>query len=63
MFHEKIIKNPKKYFRVLSCVIYTILKNSVCIDYLACQLKKLSGINAGSRHGEMFLTEHWVLEF
>ena len=30
-------KNTKKAFRVLSCVIYTIIKNYVCIDYLACQ--------------------------
>ena len=28
-------KNPKKYFKVLSCVIYTIMINYVCIDYLA----------------------------
>ena len=24
-------------YKVLSCVIYTILKSYVCIDYLACQ--------------------------
>ena len=29
--------NTKKYFRVSSCVIYTIIKNYVCIDYLACK--------------------------
>ena len=32
-------QNPKKYFRVLSCVIYTIISNYVCIDYLSCELK------------------------
>ena len=32
-------KNPKKVFKVLSCDIYTIISNYVCIDYLACQLK------------------------
>ena len=26
-------------YRVLSCVIYTTIKNYVCIDYLACKLK------------------------
>ena len=33
MFFEKR-KNAKKIFRVLSCVIYTIIRNYVCIDYL-----------------------------
>ena len=37
MIYETRADNPKKYFRVLSCVIYTIIKNYVCIDYLACQ--------------------------
>ena len=32
-------KYPKKVFRVLSCVIYTIIRNYVCIDYLASELK------------------------
>ena len=30
-------KNPRKDFKVLSCVIYTIIRNYVCIDYLACE--------------------------
>ena len=30
-------KNTKKYFKVLICVIYTIIKNYVCIDYLDCE--------------------------
>ena len=30
-------QNPKKYSRVLSCVIYTIIRNYDCIDYLACE--------------------------
>ena len=41
---------------MLSCVIYTIIKNYVCIDYLACQSKILSeipvGYRGGSKHGE-----------
>ena len=40
IFYEAIADNPKKAFRVLSCVIYTIIKHYVCIDYLACQYKK-----------------------
>ena len=36
LFYEKRADNPKKAFRVLSCVIYTIIGNYVCIDYLSC---------------------------
>ena len=36
MFYETR-KNPKKYFKVLSYVICTIINNYVCIDYLACE--------------------------
>ena len=41
MFYETR-KHPKKAFKVLSCVIYTIIGNYVCIDYSACEWKKLS---------------------
>ena len=41
MFYETI-KNPKKFFRVLSCFIYTIIINYVCIDYLSSESKKIS---------------------
>ena len=34
MFYETRSDNPKKYFRVFSVVIYTIIKNYVYIDYL-----------------------------
>ena len=37
MFYETRANNPRKYFNLLSCVIYTTTKNYVCIDYLACQ--------------------------
>ena len=36
MFYEIRSDNPEKYFRVVSCFIYTIIKNYVCIDYLDC---------------------------
>ena len=52
MFYEKRGENPKKYFRVLSCVIYTIIENYVCIDYLACQSKTISEITVVSERGE-----------
>ena len=41
---------------MLSFVIYTIIKNYVCIAYLACQSKKLCeipvGSGGGSEHGD-----------
>ena len=41
---------------MLSCVIYTIIKNYVCIDYLDFQSKTLSeipvGFGGGSKHEE-----------
>ena len=39
MAHDTRRINPEEAFRVTSCVIYTIIDNYVCIDYLACQLK------------------------
>ena len=36
MFYETR-KKPKKAFKVLSCVIYTIIRNYVFIYYLACE--------------------------
>ena len=34
MFHETRGLNPKRHFRVLRCVSYTIIENYVCIYYL-----------------------------
>ena len=34
-------KNPKKVFKFLSSVIYTIIRNYVCIYYLASESKKI----------------------
>ena len=44
MFYETRRKNAAKVFRVLSCVIYSIIENFVCIDYLAFKSKKISVI-------------------
>ena len=44
MFYETRHKNTTKYFRELSCVIYTIIDNYVCINYLDFQPKTLSVI-------------------
>ena len=61
MFYETR-NNPKKYFKVLSCVIYTTIKNYVCIDYLAFQPKKISelpvGTGGGFKHGKKFMKKY-----
>ena len=49
MFYDTRAENIAH--RVLSCVIYTIIKNYVCIDYLASQSKNLSEIPVGSGGG------------
>ena len=36
---------PKKTYRVLSCVVYNLIENYVCIEYLLCQSKTLSDIS------------------
>ena len=55
MFYEKIADNIA--YGLSSCVIYTILKNYVCIGYLAFQ-KQLNeipvGSGGGSKHGKKF---------
>ena len=54
MFHEKRGIKSKKYFRVLGCVIYTIIDNCVCINYIACQPKQLSQISVDSKYLEKY---------
>ena len=51
MFYETRVDNPKKYFRVLSFVFYTIIKNYFCVGYLDFLLKQLSEITVGCRGG------------
>ena len=37
IFYETREDNTNKAYRVLSCVVYTTIKNYVCIDYISCQ--------------------------
>ena len=37
MFYDTRKKQSKQMFKVLSCVIYTITSNYVCIDYLGSE--------------------------
>ena len=36
---------PKTLYKVLSCVIYTLIDNYVCIKYMLCQSITLSAIS------------------
>ena len=56
-------KNATKYFTVLSFVIYAIIDNHACIDYLACQSKKLSVICMDKNIRARVLINSWVLKF
>ena len=38
-------------FRVLSCVIYTIIRKYICIDYLGSEKSKLSYLRLGVSGG------------
>ena len=40
IFYENRKTNPRKMFKVLSCVIYTIIDKYVCIDYLGTEKLK-----------------------
>ena len=64
MFYET--RADKIAYRLLSCVIYTIIKNYACIGYLACQSKFIEipvGSGGVSKYGKKVLTEYWVLEY
>ena len=54
IFHETRWLKPNKAFRVLSCAIYTILINYLCIEYLDCKSKQLSQISVISKHVEKY---------
>ena len=65
MFYETR-KNPKKVFKVLSCVIYTIIRNYICIDYLSYKPKKSElpvGSGGVSNMKKKGMTKYWELEF
>ena len=47
MFYENREKKCKEMFRVFSCVIYTIIRKYVCIDYLGSEKSKLSYLSLG----------------
>ena len=52
MFHDTRVIKPKKNFRFLSCFIYTLIDNYVCICYLDCQSKMINQIYMDSKYVE-----------
>ena len=60
IFYETRHKNVTKYFRVLSCFIYSIIENYVYIDYLYFQSKKLSDICVDRKSFFLSLRNSWV---
>ena len=46
IIYENNGETPKQLYRVLSCVVYTIIDSYVCIDYLPCQSRPLSEISS-----------------
>ena len=60
-------KKNKNIFKVLSCVIYTIISNYLCIDYLGSDKNKLSELCLGScgnfKHKTKVMTTYWQLGF
>ena len=44
MIYENVGKDIRRVYILLSCVVYAIIDNCVCIDYLSCKLKTLCNI-------------------
>ena len=49
VFYENKDTEPKKVYRVLVCVLYSIIDNYVCIDHPSCQSKTLSSIYSNKK--------------
>ena len=46
MFYENRPNNATKLYRVLICIIYSIIENFVCVGYICCQSKTISEISS-----------------
>ena len=66
MFFNNGKKYAKKMFRMLSCVIYTFIRNYACIDYLGFE-KKLSDLRLGVAGSYKYIDKnmrtYWDSEF
>ena len=59
MFYENNRLNTKQVYRVLSCVLYSIIKNYVCFNYLSCQSKTFSFISSKLTFEKKFQYVTW----
>ena len=62
MIYENSGKGIRKVYRMLGCVVYTLIDNYVCIYYLSCQPKTLCGISKNPTFKEktfQFITRYW----
>ena len=46
LIYENNGKDTKIVYIVLSCVVYNLIENYVCIDHILCQSKKLCDISS-----------------
>ena len=46
MFYDNNVEKPKKWYKVLICVVYSLIDNYVCIDYLSRQSKISSSVSS-----------------
>ena len=46
MFYENRTTNPTKVYRVLSCVLYSVMEMFVCVDFICCQFKSIRYISS-----------------
>ena len=52
MIYKNVIISIKNVLILLSCVVYTLIDNYVCIDYLSCQSKTLCDISKNTTFKE-----------
>ena len=57
MFYETRQNNENIYFRLLYCVIYAIIKNYVCINYIVFRYKKSSVICMDKKYVSNFFNK------
>ena len=46
IFYDNTEVKPKKMYRVLSYVPYSLIENNICIEYLSCQSKTFCTISS-----------------
>ena len=63
MIYENNGKYTKTVYRVLSCVVYTLMDNYIFIDYLSCQSKTLRNISSDPTFKEKVSIYYLVLAF